>query len=77
MADVIAISRRSRRRQHGLSGNGTAAASLLEMFRFQTGLKINHVPIAAEAALTDVMSGQVKFFFANGSSVVGLIRAAS
>ena len=25
-------------------------------------------------ALTDVMSGQVKFFFSNGSSVVGLIK---
>jgi tripartite-type tricarboxylate transporter receptor subunit TctC len=25
-------------------------------------------------ALTDVMAGQVKFFFANGSSVVGLIK---
>jgi tripartite-type tricarboxylate transporter receptor subunit TctC len=27
------------------------------------------------AALTDVMSGQVKFFFSNGSSSVGLIKS--
>ena len=40
-----------------------------------TGVKINHVPYrGGGVALNDVMSGQVKFFFANGSSVVGLIQ---
>ncbi len=57
------------------SGNGTLQHLCLEMFRFQTGIKINHVPYrGGGVALTDVMSGQVKFFFANGSSVVGLIK---
>ena len=57
------------------SGNGTLQHLCLEMFRFQTGLKINHVPYRGGGpALTDVMSGQVKFFFSNGSSVVGLIK---
>jgi tripartite-type tricarboxylate transporter receptor subunit TctC len=57
------------------SGNGTLQHLCLEMFRHVTGLKINHVPYRGGGpALTDVMSGQVKYFFSNGSSVVGLIK---
>jgi tripartite-type tricarboxylate transporter receptor subunit TctC len=57
------------------SGNGTLQHLCLEMFRHTTGIKINHVPYRGGGlALTDVMSGQVKFFFSNGSSVVGLIQ---
>lgn len=57
------------------SGNGTLQHLSLEMFRFTTGVKINHVPYRGGGiALQDVMAGQVKFFFANGSSVVGLIK---
>jgi tripartite-type tricarboxylate transporter receptor subunit TctC len=57
------------------SGNGTLQHLSLEMFRHMTGIKINHVPYrGGSLALADVMAGQVKFFFANGSSVVGLIN---
>jgi tripartite-type tricarboxylate transporter receptor subunit TctC len=57
------------------SGNGTLQHLSLEMLRHTTGIKINHVPYRGGGlALTDVMSGQVKFFFSNGSSVVGLIQ---
>ncbi|HET9175390.1 MAG TPA: tripartite tricarboxylate transporter substrate binding protein [Pseudolabrys sp.] len=57
------------------SGNGTLQHLSLEMFRHRTGVKISHVPYRGGGlALNDVMSGQVKFFFANGSSVVGLIQ---
>ena len=57
------------------SGNGTLQHLCLEMFRKMTGLKINHVPYRGGGlALNDVMGGQVKFFFANGSSVVGQIK---
>jgi tripartite-type tricarboxylate transporter receptor subunit TctC len=57
------------------SGNGTLQHLCLEMFRRVTGVKINHVPYrGGGVALTDVMAGQVKFFFSNGSSVVGLIK---
>src|SRR5256885_13662653 len=57
------------------SGNVTLQHLSLEMFRRQAGIKINHVPYRGGGlALTDVMSGQVKFFFSNGSSVVGLIQ---
>src|SRR6185312_3308515 len=57
------------------SGNGTLQHLCLEMFRKMTGLRINHVPYRGGGlALNDVMGGQVKFFFANGSSVVGQIK---
>jgi len=75
-ADVIAFGKAS---ADGIdmasSGNGTLQHLSLEMFRHQTGIKISHVPYRGGGlALNDVMSGQVKFFFANGSSVVGLIQ---
>jgi tripartite-type tricarboxylate transporter receptor subunit TctC len=77
VADVIAFAKAS---PDGIdmasSGNGTLQHLCLEMFRHMTGIKINHVPYRGGGlALTDVMSGQVKFFFANGSAVVGLIQA--
>ena len=57
------------------SGNGTLQHLSLEMFRHQTGIKISHVPYrGGSLALNDVMAGQVKFFFANGSAAVGLIK---
>jgi tripartite-type tricarboxylate transporter receptor subunit TctC len=57
------------------SGNGTLQHLSLEMFRFMTGVKVNHVPYRGGGpALNDVMGGQVKFFFSNGSSVVGMIQ---
>ena len=57
------------------SGNGTLQHLLLELFRQRTGIAINHVPYRGGGlALTDVMAGQVKFFFANGSSAFGLIK---
>ena len=60
------------------SGNGTLQHLSLEMFRFMTGTKVNHVPYRGGGpALNDVMSGQVKLFFSNGSSVVGLIQAGT
>ena len=76
VADVIAY---AKAQPDGISmassGNGTLQHLSLEMFRFVTGVKINHVPYrGGSIALQDVMAGQVKFFFANGSSVVGLIK---
>jgi tripartite-type tricarboxylate transporter receptor subunit TctC len=76
MSDVIAY---AKAQPGGIemasSGNGTLQHLSLELFRFMTGTKVNHVPYrGGGVALTDVMAGQVKFFFANGSSVVGLIK---
>jgi tripartite-type tricarboxylate transporter receptor subunit TctC len=76
LADVIAY---AKAQPDGIdmasSGNGTLQHLSLEMFRFMTGVKVNHVPYRGGGnALTDVIAGQVKFFFSNGSSVVGLIQ---
>jgi tripartite-type tricarboxylate transporter receptor subunit TctC len=57
------------------SGNGTLQHLCLELFKRVANIKINHVPYRGGGlALNDVMAGQVKFFFANGSSVVGQIK---
>ena len=76
MADVIAyIKAQPDGVSMASSGNGTLQHLCLEMFRHDTGLKINHVPYRGGGpALTDVMAGQVKFFFSNGSASVGLIK---
>jgi tripartite-type tricarboxylate transporter receptor subunit TctC len=76
LADVIAYAKAA---PGGIamasSGNGTLQHLCLEMFRHTTGLKITHIPYRGGGlALTDVMAGQVKFFFANGSAAVGLIK---
>jgi tripartite-type tricarboxylate transporter receptor subunit TctC len=76
-ADVIAY---AKAQPNGIdmasSGNGTLQHLCLEMFKRQAGVKINHVPYrGGGVALTDVMSGQVKFYFSNGSSAFGLIKA--
>src|SRR5690348_2187677 len=76
VADVIAYAKAA---PDGIdmasSGNGTLQHLSLEMFRHQTDIKVSHVPYRGGGlALNDVMAGQVKFFFANGSSVVGLIQ---
>ncbi len=76
VADVIAYAKAA---PDGInmasSGNGTLQHLLLELFKERAGIKINHVPYRGGGlALTDVMAGQVQFFFANGSSAVGLIK---
>jgi tripartite-type tricarboxylate transporter receptor subunit TctC len=76
MADVIAYAKAA---PGGIdmasSGNGTLQHLSLEMFRFMTGTKVNHVPYRGGGlALNDVIAGQVKFFFSNGSSCVGMIQ---
>jgi tripartite-type tricarboxylate transporter receptor subunit TctC len=76
LADVIAFAKDA---PGGIdmasSGNGTLQHLSLEQFRHMTGVKVNHVPYrGGSLALNDVIAGQVKFFFSNGSSVVGMIQ---
>src|SRR5262245_38654066 len=77
VADVIALAKAA---PDGLdfasSGNGTVQHLSLEMFRHMTGTKINHIPYRGGGpALNDVIGGQVKFFFSNGSASVGLVQS--
>ena len=77
VADVIAFAQAS---PGGIdmasSGNGTLQHLLLELFARAAGIKINHIPYRGGGlAMTDVMAGQVKFYFANGSAAVGLIQS--
>ena len=77
VADVIALAKVS---PNGLdfasSGNGTVQHLSLEMFRFATGTRINHIPYRGGGpALNDVIGGQVKFFFSNGSASLGFVQA--
>ena len=75
-ADVIALAKAT---PDGLnfasSGNGTLQHLCLELFGRSIGAKINHIPYRGGGlALNDVVAGQVKFFFSNGSSSVGLVQ---
>jgi len=57
------------------SGNGTLQHLCLELLRFKAGIPINHIPYRGGGlALNDVIAGQVKFFFSNGSSSIGLVQ---
>jgi tripartite-type tricarboxylate transporter receptor subunit TctC len=77
VADVIALAKAT---PGGLdfasAGNGTVQHLSLEMFRHVTGTKINHIPYRGGGpALNDLIGGQVKFFFSNGSASVGLVES--
>jgi len=79
VADVIALAKSA---PDGLdfasSGNGTVQHLSLEMFRHATGTKINHIPYRGGGpALNDIIGGQVKFFFSNGSASVGQVQAGA
>src|SRR5262249_59123294 len=70
LADVIAYAKAA---PDGIdiasSGNGTLQHLSLELFRFMTGTKINHVPYRGGGpALNDVMTGQGKVLVSNASA---------
>jgi tripartite-type tricarboxylate transporter receptor subunit TctC len=57
------------------SGNGTLQHLCLELLKFRAKIPINHIPYRGGGlALNDVIAGQVKFFFSNGSSSLGLVQ---
>ena len=79
VADVIALAKAA---PDGLdfasSGNGTVQHLSLEMFRHMTGTKINHIPYRGGGpALNDLIGGQVKYFFSNGSASIGQVQAGA
>jgi tripartite-type tricarboxylate transporter receptor subunit TctC len=79
VADVIALAKAS---PDGIdfasAGNGTVQHLSLEMFRHMTGTKINHIPYRGGGpAINDLIGGQVKFFFSNGSASIGQVQAGA
>ena len=57
------------------SGNGTLQHLCLELLRFMANVPINHIPYRGGGdALKDVVAGNVKYFFSNGSSSIGLVQ---
>jgi tripartite-type tricarboxylate transporter receptor subunit TctC len=76
VADIVAFAKASR---HGIdmasAGYGTLPHLCLEMFRQRTGITIQHLPYrGSPPALNDLMSGHVKFMFANAASAFGMIK---
>jgi tripartite-type tricarboxylate transporter receptor subunit TctC len=76
VADIIELAKKT---PGGLdfasSGNGTLQHLCLELLKFTAKVQINHIPYRGGGlALNDVVAGQVKFFFSNGSSSVGLVQ---
>jgi tripartite-type tricarboxylate transporter receptor subunit TctC len=76
VADIVELAKKT---PGGLdfasSGNGTLQHLCLELLRFMAKVPINHIPYRGGApALNDVISGQVKYFFSNGSASVGLVN---
>src|SRR5258706_4465184 len=57
------------------SGNGTLQHLCLELLKYMAKVPINHIPYRGGGdALNDVIAGQVKYFFSNGSASVGLVN---
>src|SRR4029079_793631 len=55
--------------------NGTLQHLCLELLKYMAKVPINHIPYRGGGdALKDVISGQVKYFFSNGSASVGLVQ---
>lgn len=60
------------------SGNGTSIHLSGELFKFMTGVQMQHVPYRGSApALTDLLAGQVQIMFDNLPASIGHIKAGS
>jgi tripartite-type tricarboxylate transporter receptor subunit TctC len=60
------------------SGNGTLQHLCLELLKHRARVRINHVPYRGGGpALNDVVGGQIKYYFSNGSASVGLVSAGT
>jgi tripartite-type tricarboxylate transporter receptor subunit TctC len=76
VADIVELAKRT---SGGLdfasSGNGTLQHLCLELLKFMAKVPINHIPYRGGGdALKDVVAGNVKYFFSNGSSSIGLVQ---
>ena len=57
------------------AGNGTVGHLTGEMFSKQAGIKVNHIPYkGAGPAASDLLGGQVDFYFATPQAVVSFVK---
>ncbi len=57
------------------AGNGTVGHLTGEMFAKQAGVKVNHIPYkGAGPAATDLLGGQVDFYFATPQAVISFVK---
>jgi tripartite-type tricarboxylate transporter receptor subunit TctC len=62
----------------GSGGVGTTPHMAAELFLFNTGLRMTHIPYRGEApAIADVLAGQVPLLFANVSVVTGQVKSGA
>ena len=76
LAEVITL---AKARPGGLdwasSGNGSAQHLALELFTRAAGITVNHVPYRGGGpAMTDVVAGQVGYFFGNSNVALPFVR---
>jgi tripartite-type tricarboxylate transporter receptor subunit TctC len=75
LADVL-VAGRGDSLTYASGGNGTPAHLAAELFRQETGLKLQHVPFnGAVAGVTALLGGHVQLMFATTPSVLPLIRS--
>ena len=61
---------------YGTAGNGATAHIATELFNFQAGIKMTHVPYKGNApALIDVVGGQISLMFDTISTSIQFVRA--
>ena len=77
MADLVAAARQKPSTLTMASaGNGTVGHLTGEVFAKQAAIKINHIPYkGAGPAATDLLGGQVDFYFATPQTVVSFVKA--
>jgi tripartite-type tricarboxylate transporter receptor subunit TctC len=58
------------------AGNGTVGHLTGELFSRQAGVKVNHIPYKGAApAATDLLGGQVDFYFATPQTIMPFVKA--
>jgi tripartite-type tricarboxylate transporter receptor subunit TctC len=76
LAEVIALAKaRPGSLDWASSGNGSAQHLALELFTRAAGITVNHVPYRGGGpAMTDVVAGQVGYFFGNSNVALPFVR---
>jgi tripartite-type tricarboxylate transporter receptor subunit TctC len=62
----------------GSSGTGTATHLFAELFAYQTGIKLTHVPYKGSSqTVTDLLAGRIQLMFSPGGTVLPHIKAGT